>query len=289
MVVFDKDIVEDPLDELDGVSVPNEEREGPIVELLNTKLLEDSGGSYHQRDPRAGHWSAATGCKRRNYLNYAHNLDDDLDEIPNDASSQWTFTHGDIIHEHIQDMFVEALGEEHVTVEEYIQEDISEDFKVVGHADLVIRGHEEFPDPFVIDIKTKSEFKYYNYGAGGHARTIPAKKNIMQLNGYMNHIGAKFGALLYYSKRNDHLEEYWIERDEELFDAGVEHITELLEHVKQGEPAPRDADEYLCCNDFCKYYREGLCPGVDSVEAPDNYDPEKADYEYPEDNWEDKA
>jgi len=190
MVVFDKDIVEDPAQDLDGVSIPNAEREGPIVELLNAKLMEDKGGSYHQQDPRAGHWSAANGCKRKSYLNYVHKLDDSLEEIKNDASSYWTFSHGDLIHEFIQDMFVEALGKEHVTVEEWIDAEINDEYKIAGHADLVIRGHEKFPDPFVIDIKTKSEFTYYNYGKGGHVRSTPSEDNLMQLNGYMNHVGA---------------------------------------------------------------------------------------------------
>ena len=283
MVVFDKDIVEDPAQDIDRVSIPNAEREGPIVELMNAKLLEDKGGSYHQKDPRAGHWSAANGCKRRSYLNYVHKLDDDLEEIKNDASSYWTFTHGDLIHEFIQDMFVEALGEEHVTVEEWIGEDITDEYTIAGHADLVIRGHEKFPDPFVIDIKTKSEFTYYNYGKGGHVRSIPSESNMMQLNGYMHHVGAKFGALLYYSKRNDHIEEYWIEQDDELFEEGIGNIVELLDHVQQGEPAPKDAKEYLCCNDYCKYYRKGMCDGVEGVDPPENY--EEQDFSYEEGRW----
>lgn len=286
MVIFDKDIVEDPVESLDNVHIPNERREGPIVHSLNDWLLDDKGGSYHQQDPKAGHWSSATGCKRKNYLNYVHKLDEDLDVPPNTPESEWTFTHGDVIHELIQDMFLERLGKEHVTIEEWVNESINEEFEIKGHADIVIRDHEDFPNPFVIDIKTKAEFTYYNYGKGGHVRSTPAEKNIMQLNGYMNHIGARFGALLYYSKRNDHLEEYWIERDEELFDEGISEIVELLEHVQSGEPAPRDANEYLCCNDYCKYYREGLCPGVDGVEPPDNLKVDDTDFTYPEEHWE---
>lgn len=286
MVVFDdKDIVKDPVQDLDGVHTPNKEREGPIVELLNAKLMEDKGGSYHQQDPKAGHWSTATSCKRKTYLNYVHKLDDELDEVMNTASSHWTFSHGDLIHELIQDMFVEALGREHVTVEEYIEQDIGDGFKVKGHADLVIRGHENFPDPFVIDIKTKSEFTYYSYPDNGHARTVPADSNIVQLNGYMNHLGADFGALLYYSKRNDHLEEYWIDADQELFDMGIEEIKTVLRHVASGDPAPKDADDYMCNPEFCKYYREGMCDGVEGVSPPDNYKDNEESFAYEEGTW----
>jgi len=285
MVVFDKDIVEDPVDSLENVHIPNDAREGPIVKLFNEALLDFKGESYHQKDPRAGHWSSATGCKRRSYLNYVHKLDDDLEPLENGMNSEWTFTHGDLIHEFLQARITDKLGEEHVTIEERIDDPIDDEFKIVGHADIVIRGHPDFPDPFVIDIKTKSEFKYYNYGKGGHVRTTPSEDNIMQLNGYMTHLGADYGALLYYSKRNDHLEEYWVEQDRNLFEEGISEIVELLEHVHEGTPAPRDAKPYLCCDDYCPYFREGLCQGADEADTPDNLKVDDDEFSYEEGQW----
>lgn len=285
MVVFDKNILEDPVEELENVSIPNPEREGPLVRLFNRLLKESKSQSYHNTNPKAGHWSSATGCKRRSYLNYVHKLDDNLEPLDNDINSEWTFTHGDLIHEFLQELILEEYGEEHVTIEERISEPISDEFEISGHADIVIRGLDDFPDPFVIDIKTKAEFTYYNPGKRGHVRSTPAEDNIMQLNGYMNHVGAKFGALLYYSKRNDHLEEYWIEYDDELFQEGIDEITTMLEYVRDGVPAPRDSKPYLCCDDYCPYYREGLCQGVDEVDEPENMQDVGDKFHYKEGQW----
>jgi hypothetical protein len=274
MVVFDKDIVEDPLDDLDKVHAPNESREGPVHSVLSELMAHEQGGSYHNTDPKRGHLSSSDGCGRRNYLNYVHKLDDDLDVPPNDNETNWTFSHGDVIHELIQDMLVENLGKKHVGVEETVSYDINDDYYIYGHADLVIRGLDSveelnsalpsgiefepteikgFPDPFVIDIKTKSEFKYYNYGKKGHARTVPKDSNLMQLNGYMGILGAEYGCLLYYSKRNDYIEEYTPDGD------------------------------YMC-KKFCKWYKQGKCPGMEGVNPHENWegDDEAFVYDHPE-------
>lgn len=306
MVVFDKDIVKDPVDELDSVYIPNEEREGPLFEVLNRLLAEDKGKSYHNTNPKQGHLSSADGCSRRNYLKYIHKLDDDLEVPDNDRNTNWTFTHGDLIHEFIQNMLVESLGSEHVTTEESVSFDIGDEFFIYGHADIVIRGLDDvdkindlipsserykdhdvkgFPDPFVVDIKTKSEFTYYSYGDDGHVRSIPKESNIKQLNGYMGILGAEYGCLLYYSKRNDNLEEYWIRFDEELFEETQDQIKTVLNAVNTGTPAPRDPDGEYMCKKFCKWYKEGKCPGVDGIDPHDNWDEDSQDFEYDNPEW----
>lgn len=285
MVKFDKDIIEDPHEDLDNVKVPSATREGPIIDLLNTRLLDQNDTSYHQTDPKSGHLSSVDGCNRKTYLNYVHKLDDKLQPPKESIGSYWTFLHGDLIHEEIQEMFVECLGPEHVTVEETLRPKISDSYSIWGHADLVIRDLDAFPDPFVIDIKTKSEFKYYNYSKSGHVRSIPQEKHIKQLTGYMHHIGADIGALLYYSKRNDHLEEYWVEYDPELYEEIEDQLIEVLDDVNTGRMSDKTAKSYLCDPDFCKYYREGLCDGVDDASTPDNYDAEKSDFNYEDPQW----
>lgn len=302
----DKEIVKDPLDNLDGVHTPNIEREGPIVKTLHTLRQALSDSSYHNTDPTRGHLSTSDGCSRRSYLNYIHKLDPDLDVPPNDPSTNWTFTHGDLVHEEIQDMFLQTFGKKHVSVEETVKYVLDDNFDIYGHADIVLRGLDDpdtvydhlpqgwdlipesfngFPDPFVIDIKTTAEFTYYSYPDSGHARSVPKENNLMQLNGYMGILDAQFGALLYYSKRNDHIEEYWIDFNPELFEQAKENIMLVLESVNKGEPAPRDADGAYMCEKFCKWYKQGLCPGIDEVNAPDNYDPEKADKSYEDPEW----
>ena len=306
MVIFDKDIVEDPLDELEGVHAPNESREGSLHTLLMRMMREEKGSSYHNTDPNRGHLSASDGCSRRDYLNYVHKLDDTLDVPPNDDNSNWTFSHGDVIHELIQDMMVEYLGKEHVTIEETVSYDMTDDFYIYGHADIVLRGLDDtervnnalpasvqfspdevkgFPDPFVIDIKTKSEFKYYNYGKGGHARTVPKEGNLMQLNGYMGILGAKYGCLLYYSKRNDHIEEYWVEFDQDLFDQAVENLTNVLNAVNTGQPPERNPDGEYMCEQFCKWYDIGACPGMEGVTPSENWDGDEDAFVYDHPDW----
>jgi hypothetical protein len=306
MVRFDKDIVEDPLDDLDSVHAPNESREGPVHTLLSRLMSEEQGGSYHNTDPKRGHLSASDSCQRKNYLNYVHKLDDNLDVPPNDNETNWTFSHGDAIHELIQDMLVEYLGKGHVTKEETVSYDINEDYYIYGHADLVLRGLDSvvelnnalpvdvafdpdetkgFPDPFVIDIKTKSEFKYYNYGKNGHARTVPKESNLMQLNGYMGILGAQYGCLLYYSKRNDYIEEYWVEFDEELFEKAKENIELVLNSVNTGTPAPRNPDGEYMCEKFCKWYKQGKCPGMEGVDPHENWDGDDEAFVYDHPEW----
>lgn len=306
MVQFDKDIVEDPLDDLENVHAPNEQREGPLVDLLNHLMRDKKGSSYHNTDPTRGHLSSADGCGRRDYLNYVHKLDDELDVPPNGDNANWTFSHGDEVHELIQDMLIENLGPEHVSVEETVSYDMNEEYYIYGHADIVIRGLDSaeqlnnalpdgieldagningFPDPFVIDIKTKSEFKYYNYGKKGHARTVPKEGNLMQLNGYMGIIGASYGCLLYFSKRNDHLEEYWVQYDTDLFQEAVNNLTKVLESVNTGTPAPKTPDGEYMCEKFCKWYKQGKCPGIESVEPHENWDGDEDAYAYHEPEW----
>lgn len=306
MVEFDKDIVEDPVEDIDGIKAPNESREGPVVGLLNSLMQKQKGGSYHNTDPTRGHLSSSDGCQRRNYLNYVHKLDDDLEVPANDDNTNWTFSHGDAVHELIQDMLVEELGKKHVSIEETISVDLNGEYYIYGHADIVIRGLDDshqvndalpdgvdllpdgfkgFPDPFVIDIKTKSEFTYYNYGKSGHARTVPKQNNMMQLNGYMGAIGASFGALLYYSKRNDHIEEYWMDFDSSLFEEAKDNITIVLDAVNTGEPAPRTPDGEYMCEKFCKWYKQGKCPGMEGVDPHDNWDGEDDAFVYDHPDW----
>ena len=306
MVEFDKDIVEDPLDDLQNVHKPNEEREGPLVELLNHLMRNEKGSSYHNTDSNRGHLSSADGCGRRDYLKYVHKLDDNLDVPSVGDNANWTFSHGDEIHELIQDMLVEKLGKEHVSIEETVSYDMDEEYYIYGHADIVIRGlnsAEElndalpngvkldtgnvsgFPDPFVIDIKTKSEFKYYNYSKNGHARTIPKEGNLMQLNGYMGILDASYGCLLYFSKRNDHLEEYWVQFDSDLFQEAQNNLTTVLESVNTGTPAPKTPDGEYMCKKFCRWYDQGKCPGIKSVEPHENWDGDEDAYAYHEPEW----
>lgn len=306
MVKFDKNIVEDPVKDIDGIHAPNESREGPVVGLLNSLMQKKQGGSYHQQDPKTGHLSTSDGCSRRNYLKYIHKLDDDLEVPSNDDNTNWTFSHGDAVHELIQDMLVEELGKKHVSVEESIEVEIGNEYYIYGHADLVIRGLEDpselndalpdsvnllpdefkgFPDPFVIDIKTKSEFKYYDYQQNGHARTVPKESNMMQLNGYMGALDAAFGCLLYYSKRNDHIEEYWMDFDPELFEEAKSNIRAVLDAVNTGQPAPRDPDGSYMCEKFCKWYKQGKCPGMEGVEPHENWDGDEEAFVYDHPEW----
>jgi len=305
MTKFDKDIVGDPVEELDMVSIPNDEREGPLVGLLNSLMAQEKGGSYHNQDPERAHPSSAGSCERKTYLKYVHKLDDDLEVPDNDENTNWTFSHGDVIHELIQDLIVKKLGEKHVSVEESVSYDITDEYYVYGHADLVIRGLEDpselrdvfssdvnlvpedfkgFPSPFIVDIKTKSEFTYYNRGKGGHVRSIPKEDNLEQLNTYMGIVGADIGCLLYYSKRNDHLEEYWVEFDEEMFQNTIEFHETLLDSVNTGTPPAKNPDGSYMCEKFCKWYKNGSCPGVDDVEPHENWDADN-DHEYDEPPW----
>lgn len=308
MVIFeDKDIKKDPLDELDGIQAPNEAREGPVVDLLNALMRKDKGNSYHHQDPNRGHLSSSAGCERKNYLKYVHKLSDVLEVPPNDDNTNWTFSHGDAVHELIQGMLVEELGKKHVSIEETIEYQLEGDFYIYGHADVVIRGIDSadeinevfpegyrpipndfngFPDPFVIDIKTKSEFTYYSYPDSGHARTVPKEDNMMQLNGYMGALDADYGCLLYFSKRNDHLEEYWMEFNQKLFEEACDNITGVLQAVKSGNPsnAARNAESYMC-EKFCKYYENGMCPGTDGVEPHENWDGEPEEVEFEGEDW----
>jgi len=308
MVIFeDKDIVKDPVDEIGGIEKPNEEREGPVVGLLNSLMRKKKGTSYHHQDPNRGHLSSSAGCERKNYLKYVHKLDDNLEVPDNDDNTNWTFSHGDAVHEMIQNMLVEELGKKHISIEETIEYQLEGDFYIYGHADIVIRGIDSaeevnqalpdgidllpdsfkgFPDPFVIDIKTKSEFTYYSYPDSGHARTVPKQDNMMQLNGYMGAIEADYGCLLYYSKRNDHIEEYWMQFNQELFDEAKANITNVLNAVKTGdvESSKRNAESYMC-EKFCKYYENGMCPGTDGVEPHDNWDGDNSEVDYNEPDW----
>jgi len=310
MVLFDKEIVSDPLDDLDKVHAPNKAREGPVHTLLSRLMHEDQGGSYHNTDPTRGHLSSSNGCQRRSYLNYVHKLDDDLEVPRNDNKTNWTFSHGNVIHELIQDMLVDHLGAEHVTKEETVTFDINDEYYIYGHADLVIRGLDSveqlndalpaginfdggemkgFPDPFIIDIKTKSEFKYYDYNNNGHARTVPKESNIMQLNGYMGILGEKIGCLLYFSKRNDHIEEYWVEYDDELFEKAKDNITTVLNSVNTGTPAPRNPDGEYRCQKFCKWYKQGKCPGMEGVDPHENWDGDEDAFVYDHPDWDEES
>lgn len=258
------DLVEDPIKEhLDFITAPNGDRTGPIVADLNEQISSDNDSDYHHQDPNVGHMSASAGCSRKNYLSYVHKLRDDLEPIDTDTSTLWVFSHGDLIHEQIQSMFERRYGSEHVSIEESIEIEITDEYSIYGHADLVIRGLEQYPDPFVVDIKTKKDFTYYNRGKGGHALTIPSRKNAMQLNGYLKAIGADHGALLYYSKKEDTMQEYWFSYQESLWEEAKSNIEGVLDAVNGEREAEKDADSYLCCDDYCKYYRNGLCSGVE--------------------------
>lgn len=306
MVIFDKDIVEDPVEDLDSVHIPNEKREGPAVGIMNSLIQHEAGGSYHNADAKRGHPSSADGCKRKNYLNYIHKLDGGLEVPENDPNSNRTFTHGDLVHEWIQGMLEDALGSSHIENEKPVSLDIGDDFYIYGHADIVITGLDDptliksllpgsmeylpdsfngFPDPFIIDIKTKSEFTYYDYSNNGHVRSIPAEKNIKQLNTYMGILDAQFGCLLYYSKRNDHIEEYWVEFDEELFQEAIEDIEVVLNAVNTGTPAPKSPDGEYMCEKFCKWHKEGKCPGVEGVEPHENWDGDEEEFDYEDPEW----
>lgn len=299
MVVFDDDIVEDNLDNFDFVKAPNEKREGPIIEVINEAMdgyadvdeyvalasEHDKPGSYHYASTKRGHWSQSSGCTTKGYLNYVHKQDNDLDKPQPDMDSKRTFTHGDLVHWWIQGLFLDELGEEFVTVEEEIDDQLEGEYGTAGHVDIVIRNHPNFPDPFVIDIKTKAEFTYYNYGKGGKVRNIPSEKNLRQMMGYMYHVGAEHGALLYYSKRNDHIEEYWANFNEEMFEEGKQNIVDVLDHVNQGIVPKPDAEPYMCNPDYCVYKREGICPGM---KESDHYDPDDdklLEYEYEDPEW----
>jgi len=258
-------LVEDPIkEELDFVKTPSEDRTGPIIEQLNHQIVEEENDSYHQQDPTVGHMSASSGCSRKNYLSYMHKMRDDLVPISESADSLWTFAHGDLLHEHIQSMFIDMLGKEHVNIEESISIEITDEYSIYGHADIVVRGVDSLPDPFVIDIKTKSDFTYYNRGKGGHALTVPSRKNVMQLNGYLKAINARHGALLYYSKKKDTMQEYWFSFQQDLWEKAKNNIIYVLDAVNNEKAPEKDADSYLCCDEYCKYYREGLCGGVDN-------------------------
>ena len=307
MVIFkDKDIVEDPAEDIEIVHKPNDAREGPVHTLLTKLMDEKSGGSYHNTDPNRGHLSSSDGCKRRSYLNYIHKLDEDLDVPPNDNNTNWTFKHGDVIHELIQELLVENLGDEHVTNEETVDYDLGDQKYIYGHADIVIRGLDDvdmvnralpenialspkdlsgFPDPFVIDIKTTSEFTYYNRGKKGHARSTPKESHLMQLNGYMGIIGAEFGCLLYYSKRNDHIEEIWVQFDQELFEDAIRNIEIVLDSVETGTPAPKDPDGAYMCERFCKWYDTGKCPGAEIADDNPNFEGDDTEFEYEDPEW----
>lgn len=306
MVLFDKYIVEDPVDGMGSVHKPNEEREGPAVGLLNSLHQSKQGSSYHNQDPNRGHPSGSDGCKRKSYLKYIHKLDDDKEVPPNEPNTNWTFTHGDLIHEYIQEMLIESLGQAHVENEKTVTSDINDDYYVYGHADIALTGLSDadyvrsllpdgfdflpetfsgFPDPFIIDIKTKSEFTYYDYANSGHARTTPAEKNVKQLNLYMGILGAKYGCLLYYSKRNDHLEEYWVEFSQELFDEAIQDITTVLDAVNTGTPPERDPDGSYMCEKFCEWYEQGKCPGMDGVEPHENWNGQATEVEYENPEW----
>lgn len=257
-------LVEDPIkDELEFVETPSDNRKGPIANDLDDKIKSDNTSSYHQQDPTVGHMSASAGCSRKNYLSYIHKLRDNLEPIPEDSSSLWVFEHGDLIHEKIQEMFKDKYGSDHISVEESIEIELTDQYSIYGHADLVIRGLDRYPDPFVIDIKTKKDFTYYNRGKNGHALTVPARKNVMQLNGYLKAIGANHGGLLYYSKKEDEMQEYWFSFQEDLWEEAKSNILNVLKSVNNEEAPEKDASPYICCDDYCKYYREGLCSGVD--------------------------
>lgn len=257
-------LVEDPInDKLEFVKAPGDDRKGPIVDDLNKQIQDDDGESYHQQDPSVGHMSASGGCSRKNYLNYIHKLRDGLEPIPEQPETLWVFKHGDLLHEQIQDMFTRKYGTNHVSVEESIEIELTNEYSIYGHADLIIRGLDKYPDPFVIDIKTKKDFTYYNRGKGGHALTVPSRKNVMQLNGYLKASDANHGALLYYSKKEDKMQEYWFSFQQHLWNEARDNILHVLRSVNEGEHPKKDASSYLCCDDYCKYYREGLCAGVE--------------------------
>lgn len=296
----DKDIVQDPVEQIDFVKAPPEGRKGAISEVIvdgvNSKTREheyveeaakhDKPGSYHYADAKRGHWSQSSGCTTRSYLNYVFKQDSDLEKPDHDDETKRVFTHGDLIHLWIQGIFLEELGEEFVTIEEQIDEELEGDYGTAGHVDIVIRNHPNFPDPFVIDIKTKTEFTYYSYSDNGHARSIPKKDNLRQLMGYMYHVGAKHGALLYYSKRNDLLEEYWANFNEEEFEKGKSNIVNVLDHVNSGKVPEPDAEPYMCDPEYCIYKREGICPGVTESDHHDPDDDQLEQFEYEQPDWE---
>jgi len=298
MTVFDDDIVKDQLELFDFVKAPNKEREGRLVDVVNngadsrtrehefveTAAKHDKPGSYHYADTKRGHWSQASGCSTQSYLNYVHRNKDNLDSPDHDDETKRTFTHGDLIHLWIQGIFFQELGDAHVTIEEQLDGQLDGEYGVAGHVDIVIRDHPDYPNPAVIDIKSTSEFTYYSYAEGGKVRSIPKSGHLMQLMGYMHHIGAEYGALLYYSKRNDHLEEYWVKFNEDLFDEGKKNIINVLEHVNMGIVPELDAEPYLCDPEYCVYKREGLCPGVKESKHfdPDHNRLDKFDIEDPE-------
>lgn len=299
MSKLDKEIVEDPIESLDFVKAPPEGREGPISDVvsdgLNSKVREhefvekaaehDKPGSYHYSDTKRGHWSQSSGCTTKSYLDYVFKQDDSLEKPDHDDKTKRVFTHGDLVHLWIQGIFLEELGEEFVTIEEQIDEELQGDYGTSGHVDIVIRNHPNFPDPFVIDIKTKAEFTYYNYSKNGHSRSIPSESNLKQLMGYMHHIGAEVGALLYYSKRNDHIEEYWVKFDEEMFEKGKSQILNVLNHVNTGEVPDKDAEPYMCDPDYCVYRREGICPGVDEADDWEGDGDKLEEFEYENPEW----
>jgi len=90
---------------------------------------------------------------------------------------------------------------------------------------------------------------------------------------------------MYYSKRNDHLEEYWVEFDQELFDEAIEDLTTVLTAVNTGELPERDPDGDYMCEKFCDYYKQGKCPGVDGVTPHENWTEEKSNMVYEDPEW----
>lgn len=307
MAKFDnKDVIGEPGDDMEDIIVPNKYAEGPIVDMLNAFMQKREGGSYHQQDPKRGHLSTADGCSRRNYLNYVHKLDDNLEVPPNDNNTNWTFSHGDAVHELIQDMLVDELGSKHVSKEETVDFDINDEYHIYGHADLVLRGLDDpqvvrnalpgnlnllpnnfkgVPDSFIIDIKTTAELTYYNRGKGGHVWSVPKESNKMQLNGYMSILNAELGCLLYYSKRNDKFAEFWVRQSDELFEEAKDNITNVLDAVNTGKMPERDAKGSYMCEKFCKWHDQGKCPGIDTVAPADSYDEDKANFSYNEVPW----
>lgn len=299
MAEFEKEIVKDPMDELESVSAPENGREGPIVDIVNkgiennhseVELIQEASkhskqGGYHYRDSKRGHWSQSSGCSTKGYLNYVHRLHPDLEPLKSTTDTKRTFTHGDLIHAWIQGIFLFELGEQYVTIEERIDEQLEGEYGTAGHADIVIRGHDDFPDPFVIDIKSTTEFTYYSFPDNGHARSVPKESNLRQIMGYMYHIGADFGAILYYSKRNDNIEEYWTRFDDGVFKVGKRNIINVLDHVNAGRVPEPDAEPYMCDPKYCSYRREGICPGVKEAEKCENDGDRLEEFNFEDPEW----
>ena len=60
------------------------------------------------------------------------------------------------------------------------------------------------------------------------------------------------------------MQEYWFSFNQSLWEEARQNIINVLDSVNKDTHPEKDADSYLCCDDYCKYYREGKCAGVDN-------------------------